>query len=114
MLAQLHEVLAAGRAVREVEDGIHSVFPAAASATRHHYDRLAAGYDRIIGNPHYQRLTFGNRPNVSRVRPRGARRHAGQALPRRRVPSCVPMPIAVRCARHDASVEHRLDPCRGL
>ena len=43
MLGQLRGVLAAGRVVREVEDGIHSVFPAAAGAAPHHYDRLAWG-----------------------------------------------------------------------
>ena len=62
MLEQLQGVLAEGQTVRQVEDGIHSVFPAGAGAAPRHYDRMAAGYDRIIGNRLYQRLTFGNQP----------------------------------------------------
>ena len=62
MLEQLRGILAASREVREVEDGIYSVLPAAAGVARHHYDRLAAGYDLVVGNAWYQRLTFGNRP----------------------------------------------------
>ena len=62
MLRQLHDVIADHRVVRRVEDDIYSVLPAASGAAPRHYDRMAAGYDRIIGNPFYQRLTFGNRP----------------------------------------------------
>lgn len=63
MLRHVHDVVADHRVVRHVEDGIYSVLPAAAGAAAHHYDRMAAGYDRIIGNGWYKRLTFGNRPD---------------------------------------------------
>ena len=62
MLRQVHDVIADHRVVRRVEDGIYSVLPAASGAAPRHYDRMAAGYARIIGNGWYQRLTFGNRP----------------------------------------------------
>lgn len=77
MLEQLRDVLGEGQTVRQVEDGIYSVFPDATDTVPRHYDRMAAGYDRIIGNRLYQRLTFGNQPSDYA----GFARHALNATP---------------------------------
>lgn len=50
-----------GIALQQVEEGIYSVINP--SEQHHHYDRLAAGYDLIIGNSIYNRLLWGNWPS---------------------------------------------------
>lgn len=54
----LQEVVAAGRAVRLVDDGIYSVLPADAPA--HRYDSRAGAYDRLVGSRAYNRVLWGN------------------------------------------------------
>lgn len=57
---ELTELLSGDRAVRLVEDGIYSVlgYP----ATRHHYDRRAAVYDRLVGTRVYNSVMWGSSP----------------------------------------------------
>lgn len=59
-LDRLREVLAEGRAVRLVEDGIFSVL--SNKAHQHHYDKRAAVYDLVVGARLYNSLMWGNTP----------------------------------------------------
>lgn len=52
--------LEAGTPAHEVEPGLWSVLPPDAAASS--YDRVAASYDRLIGNRLYQRIAWGNDP----------------------------------------------------
>lgn len=57
---ELKEVLAEGRAVRALEEGIYSVMPDAGAV--HHYDRRAAVYDSVVGTRLYNFVMWGSSP----------------------------------------------------
>jgi SAM-dependent methyltransferase len=59
-LDELREVVADGRRVRAVEDGIYSVLPE--GAPEHAYDRRAAVYDAVVGTRLYNRVMWGASP----------------------------------------------------
>lgn len=61
LLDKLKEVIAAGRAICPVEDGIYSVL-ADAPPNEHLYDRRAAAYDAVVGTRLYNRVMWGNSP----------------------------------------------------
>jgi SAM-dependent methyltransferase len=57
-IERAQEVLTPGTVLREVERSVWSAFDTDPGAQQ--YDALAAGYDRLISNPLYQRLAWGN------------------------------------------------------
>src|SRR5687768_7865154 len=60
-LEKLRGFVEAGRAPREVEDGIYSVLPGGTHAA-HLYDRRAAVYDLLVGTRLYNRVLWGDTP----------------------------------------------------
>ncbi len=63
-LNDLREVVAAGRAVRVVEDGIYSVLPDAPA--KHDYDRKASLYDLVVSTRLYNAVMWGSSPRAYR------------------------------------------------
>jgi SAM-dependent methyltransferase len=57
---QLDVFLGSGVTLRELEPGLWSAL--APEAEEQPYDRMAASYDRLIGNRLYQRIAWGNDP----------------------------------------------------
>ena len=56
----LNSLIKDGISPVEIEKSVYSVIPEASAA--HHYDSKAAIYDLLIGNPLYNKLFWGNRP----------------------------------------------------
>ena len=56
----LKELLEEGRTVRPVEEGIYSALRA--GEDKHHYDRMAALYDLVVGTKSYNRMMWGGSP----------------------------------------------------
>jgi ubiquinone/menaquinone biosynthesis C-methylase UbiE len=59
-LDELKMMLADGRAVRLVEDGIYSVLPDA--SRQHHYDKRATVYDLVVSTRLYNAVMWGSSP----------------------------------------------------
>jgi ubiquinone/menaquinone biosynthesis C-methylase UbiE len=60
-LDSLKELLEDGRTVRPVEEGIYSVLRT--GEDKHHYDRMAALYDLVVGMKVYNRIMWGGSPH---------------------------------------------------
>jgi ubiquinone/menaquinone biosynthesis C-methylase UbiE len=58
--SELENIIVAGRSLRTIDDGIWSVLSDAAA--EHHYDSIAAAYDRVVGTRPYNNVMWGTSP----------------------------------------------------